>query len=42
MDLRKTGWVWAGLIRLRIGINGGSCEHGNKPSLSIKGEEFLD
>jgi hypothetical protein len=32
------GNVWTGFIWLRIGTNG----HGNEPSGSIKGGEFLD
>jgi hypothetical protein len=32
--------VWNGCIWLRIGTSGG--EHGNEPSGSIKGGEFLD
>jgi hypothetical protein len=36
--LRKYSWrVWTGFIWVRIG----SCEHGNEPSGSTKGEEFL-
>jgi hypothetical protein len=33
--------MWAGFKWLRIRVSGGSCEHGNKPSESIKGEEFV-
>jgi hypothetical protein len=33
--------VWIGLIWLRIGTNGGPCEHGNKLSGSIKCGKFL-
>jgi hypothetical protein len=38
MDLseREDGMVWIGLIWLRIGISGGSCEHGNDPLGFIK------
>jgi hypothetical protein len=28
--------MWARFIWLRIGTSGGSCEHGNEPSGSIK------
>jgi hypothetical protein len=31
------GKLWAGCIWLRKGTSGGSCEHGNEPSASIKG-----
>jgi hypothetical protein len=34
--------VWTGLIWLRIGTGTDSCEHGNKPSGSIKPREFLE
>jgi hypothetical protein len=34
--------VWTGCIWLRIGSSGGLCEHGDEPSGSIKGGEFLD
>jgi hypothetical protein len=33
----RTGFIW-----LRIRVGSGFCEHGNEPSGSIKGEEFLD
>jgi hypothetical protein len=35
--IKEIGWV-------RIGTSGVlcSCEHGNEPVVSIKGEEFLD
>jgi hypothetical protein len=40
VDLKKySARVWTGFVWLRIGISGG--EHGNEPSGSIKGEEFL-
>jgi hypothetical protein len=39
MDLREIGWnVWTGFIWFRVG----SCEHGNEPSGSIKGGEFVE
>jgi hypothetical protein len=28
--------VWIGLIWVRMGSSGGSCEQGNEPSVSIK------
>ena len=34
--------AFTGLIWLRIGSGGGSCECGNEPSSSIKFEELLD
>jgi hypothetical protein len=41
--LKKYGVrVWTGLIWLRIRINGGQYEHGNEPSGSLKGREFLE
>jgi hypothetical protein len=36
------GKVWTGFVSLGTGTSGGHCEHGNEPSVSIKGEEFLD
>jgi hypothetical protein len=43
MDLREIdGMEWIGLIWLRIGTNGGSCEHGNEPTGSIKCWEVLE
>jgi hypothetical protein len=33
--------VWTGFMWLRIGTSGGLL-HGNEPSDSIKGREFLD
>jgi hypothetical protein len=36
-----TGVDVRGFIWLRIGSSGESCEHGNGPSGSIKGREFL-
>jgi hypothetical protein len=45
MDLREIGWdgvVWIGLIGLRIGTSGGSCEHGIERSGSIKYWEVLE
>jgi hypothetical protein len=37
----NVGKVWTGFILLRIGTVAGCCEHGNEPSGSIKGGEFL-
>ena len=34
--------TWTGLIWLRIGTGGGTCECGNELSGSIECEEFLD
>jgi hypothetical protein len=34
--------MWTGFIGLRIGTGGGSCEHGDEPSGSIKYGEFFD
>jgi hypothetical protein len=34
--------VWAGLIRIRIGLSGRPCEHGSDHSVSIKDGVFLD
>jgi hypothetical protein len=39
---KKGGRVWIGFMWLKIGTDGGSCEHGNKPSGSIKGGEFFE
>jgi hypothetical protein len=36
------GGAWTGLIWLRIGIVGGTCECKNEPSDSRKFGEFLD
>jgi hypothetical protein len=36
MNLREVAVAWTRLIWLRIGSSGGSCEHGNEPSGSIK------
>jgi hypothetical protein len=36
------GGAWTGLIWIRIGTGGGSCECGNELSGSIKRGEFLD
>jgi hypothetical protein len=42
MDLgKKGGMVWIACIWLRIGTNCSPYEHGNEPSSSIKGGEFL-
>jgi hypothetical protein len=40
IGLTKIGWEL--LDWLWLGYSGGSCEHGNEPSGSIKSEEFLD
>jgi hypothetical protein len=42
IDLREDGMVWIGLIWLKIGTSGGSCEHGNEPSGSIKCCDVLE
>jgi len=34
--------VWTGCIWLRIGLVAGPCEHGNEPSGSMKGGEFIN
>jgi hypothetical protein len=36
MNVREVGWVWTGLIKLKIGQVEGSCEQDDKPSGSIK------
>jgi hypothetical protein len=33
--------VWSGFIWIEIGLMAGACEHGNEPSGSVKGEDFL-
>jgi hypothetical protein len=41
--LRQQGWkMWTGFMWLRRELVAGCCEHGNEPSCSIKGGEFLD
>jgi hypothetical protein len=35
-------WVWIGFKLLRIEPVASCCEHGNEPSGSINGDEFLD
>jgi hypothetical protein len=41
--IRETWWEgWTGCSWLRIGSNGGSCEHRNGLSGSIKDGEFFD
>jgi len=40
MDLTEIGWEVVDWIRLGPVV--GFCEHGNEPSDSIKGGEFLD
>jgi hypothetical protein len=45
MDLNETGCEYVGCIQMTHAAQGtvaGSCDHGNEPSGSIKGEEFLD
>jgi hypothetical protein len=43
MDLMEIGLeVWIGFIWLKIGTSGGFCGHGNEPSGSLKGGEFLE
>jgi hypothetical protein len=39
---KQGGRMWTGCIWIRIGINRGSCEHGNEPSGFIICGEFLD
>ena len=39
---RLLGGARIGLIWLRIGTGGGTCECGNEPSGSIRSGEFLD
>jgi hypothetical protein len=41
-DLRKIGWEGVDWMRLCQHSMVGFCEHGNEPSASIKGGEFLD
>jgi hypothetical protein len=41
MDLKEIVYGWSGFSWLRIRTYG-PCEYGNKPSGSIKDEEFLD
>jgi hypothetical protein len=38
---KYNGFVWTGLIWLRIGISGGLCEHHNELSGSIKTGDIL-
>jgi hypothetical protein len=40
--LKKWDGAWTGLIWLRIGTGGGSCDCGNEPSGAIKYVEFFD
>jgi len=43
MDPREIRWAFVDWIHLTQGkVQWGSCEHGNEPSGSIKGETFLD
>ena len=35
------GKLWIGFMRLKMGTNGGLCEHGNETSGSIR-EEIVD
>jgi hypothetical protein len=45
MNYRELGWENADWIHLSEDDNdwrAGCCEHGNEPSFSIKGREFLD
>jgi hypothetical protein len=44
MDFREIGWKGVNCMHLAWDRDTvvGSCEHGNKPSGSIKGREFLD
>ena len=36
------GIAWTGLIWLTVETQGSCCEHGNEPSVNIKGGELLD
>jgi hypothetical protein len=38
---KEIGWEWTGFSWPRIGTSGGVCDHGNKPSGSVKCWEFL-
>jgi hypothetical protein len=38
---KQCGKVRVGFIWLRIGTDGGSCEHGNEASSTTKGKEFI-
>jgi len=44
IDMKESGWE--GVDRIHgsraQGPMAGCCEHGNKPSVSVKGGEFLD
>jgi hypothetical protein len=45
LDLRDIGWEvvdWMHANNLGQGPTTGSCKHGNEPSGSIKGREFLN
>jgi hypothetical protein len=43
MDLKEIGmYIWVDLSGLGQGAVAGSCEHGNEPSSSINGGEFLN
>jgi hypothetical protein len=42
MEPLEMWWETVLFICFRIGISDGSCEHGNEPSVSVKGWEFLD
>jgi hypothetical protein len=39
---KESGRVRTGCIWISTGTSGGVLEHGNEPSCSIKGGEFLD
>jgi hypothetical protein len=39
---RKVGKIWTGFMWLRIGTSSRPFKHGNEPSGSIRGGEFLD
>jgi hypothetical protein len=41
-DLREILWGSMDWTELRIGTSGGSCEHGNEPSVSIKCWEIVE
>jgi len=44
LDLRETGWISCGPDSCDSGYGplAGPCEHGNEPTDSTKGGEFLD
>jgi hypothetical protein len=42
IDLKEMRGGWTEFVQLRQGSVVGSCEHGNKPLVSITDGEFLD